>query len=106
MKQPYIHRCSYCEKNIDKFKNTLYNRNWDDIKKLEIPIKHINTFSISLLTFMTIRFQNRKLKLNSRAIRALGLLKILQSHQKRNKPRHFRLKLFSIKLTFLIQKNS
>ena len=22
---------SYCEKNIDKFKNILHNRNWDDI---------------------------------------------------------------------------
>ena len=43
-------------------------------KKLKTPTKHINTFSISLLTFMTIRFQNRKLKLNSRVIRALGIL--------------------------------
>ena len=54
-------------------------------KKMKTPTKYINTFSISLLTFMTSRFQNRKLKLNSRAIRALGLLKVLQSHQKRNK---------------------
>ena len=46
-------------------------------KKLKTPIKHINTFSISLLTFMTSRFQNRKLKLNSTMIRALGLLKVL-----------------------------
>ena len=49
------------------------------------PIKHINTFSISLLTFMTSRSQNRNLKLNSRVIRALGLLKILQNHQKISK---------------------
>ena len=34
---------------------------------------------------MTIRSHNRKLKLNSRAIRALGLLRVLQNHQKRNK---------------------
>ena len=40
---------------------------------------------MSLLTFMTSRSQNRKLKLNSEAIRALGLLKVLQNHQKRNK---------------------
>ena len=26
---------SYCEKNIDKFKSALHNRNWDDIKKIE-----------------------------------------------------------------------
>ena len=51
-------------------------------KKLKTTIKHINTFSMSLLTFMTIRSQNRKLKLNSRAIKALGLLKVLQNHQK------------------------
>ena len=76
---------SYCEKNIDKFKNILHNRNWDDIKKLKTPTKHINTFSISLLGFMTSCSQNRKLKLNSRAIRALVLLKVLQNHQKRNK---------------------
>ena len=34
---------------------------------------------------MTICFQNRKSKLNSRAIKAHGLLKLLQNHQKRNK---------------------
>ena len=28
------YKCSYCEKNIDNFKNTLHNRNWDDIKKI------------------------------------------------------------------------
>ena len=55
------------------------------LKKLKTPTKHINTSSISLLTFMTSRSQNRKLKLNSKAIRALGLLKVLQNHQKRSK---------------------
>ena len=30
---------SYCEKNIDKFKNILHNRNWVDIKKIEDPKK-------------------------------------------------------------------
>ena len=34
--------------------------------KIEDPTRHINTFSLPLLTFITIRFQNRKLKLNSR----------------------------------------
>ena len=48
------------------------------LKQLKTPTKHTNTFMIS-------RSQNRKLKLNSRAIRALGLLKVLQNHQKRNK---------------------
>ena len=49
---------------------------------MKTPKKHINTYLISLLTFITSRFQNRKLKLNSRAIRALELLEILQNHQK------------------------
>ena len=53
------------------------------LKKLKTLTKHINTFSISLLIFMKIRFQNRKLKLNSRAIKVLG--KVLQNHQRRNK---------------------
>ena len=30
---------SYCEKNTNKFKNILHNRNWDDIKKIEDPNK-------------------------------------------------------------------
>ena len=28
------YKCAYCEKNIDKFKNILHNRNWDDPKKV------------------------------------------------------------------------
>ena len=35
----FNHKRSYCEKNIDKFKNILRNRNWDDIKKVEDPNK-------------------------------------------------------------------
>ena len=46
------------------------------LKKLKTTTKHINTFSISLLIFMTSRSQNRKLKLN---------LKVFQNHQERNK---------------------
>ena len=37
VKSAYKH--SYCEKNIDKFKNTLHNRNWDYIQKIEDPNK-------------------------------------------------------------------
>ena len=39
-----IYKRSYCEKNIDKFKNTLHNRNWDDIKKAEDPNKACKYF--------------------------------------------------------------
>ena len=55
------------------------------LKKLKTPTKHVNTFSISLMTLMTIRSQNQKLKVNSKAIGALGLLKVLQNYQKSNK---------------------
>ena len=56
------------------------------LKKLKTPIKHINTFLISFLTFMTIRSQNRKLNSNSRAIRAFGLLKgIAKSSKKKQR---------------------
>ena len=34
---------SYCEKNIDKLKNTLHNRNWDDIQKIEDSNKAYKT---------------------------------------------------------------
>ena len=44
------------------------------LKKLKIPRKHINNFLRSLLTFMTSLSKKPKLKLNSRAIRSLGLL--------------------------------
>ena len=74
---------SYCEKNTERFKITWHNRNWDGIKKIKTPTKHINILSIFLLTFMTSRSQKPKIKLNSRTIRALGLLKVLQNYQKR-----------------------
>ena len=35
---------SYCEKNIDKIKNILHNRNWDDIKKIEDTSKAYKYF--------------------------------------------------------------
>ena len=76
---------SYREKNIDKFKNILHNRNWNDIKKIEDPNKAYKYFLTIFIDIYHSRSQNRKLKLNSRMIRALGLLKVLQNHQKRNK---------------------
>ena len=36
-------RC-YCEQNIDKIKNILHNRNWDDIKKIEDASKAYKYF--------------------------------------------------------------
>ena len=56
---------SYCEKNIDKSLKIFFTTEiGTKFKKLKTPTKHINTFSIPLLTFMTSRSQNRKLKLN------------------------------------------
>ena len=38
----YTKKCYYCEKHIEKFENTLHNRNWDDIKKLKTAInRHV-----------------------------------------------------------------
>ena len=74
---------SYCEQNIDKFKSTLHSRNWDNIKKIEDTNKAYKYF-LKIFIDMTIGFKNRNLKLNSRVIRTLGLLTVLQNHQKRN----------------------
>ena len=52
-KSTYKH--SYCKKKIEKFKDILH-------KKYSL-IRHINTFSISLLTFMTSPLQELKLML-------------------------------------------
>ena len=42
VKPTYKRSC--CEKNIDRFKNILHNRNWDDIKKIEDPNKAYKYF--------------------------------------------------------------
>ena len=76
---------SYCEKNIGKFKTILHNRNWDDIKKTEDPNNAYKYFLNIFIDIYDKPFPNQKLKLNSRAIRAFGLLKVLQNHQKRTK---------------------
>ena len=76
---------SYCEKNIGKFKAILPNRNWDDIKKTEDPNNAYKYFLNIFIDIYDKPFPNQKLKLNSRAIRAFGLLKVLQNHQKRTK---------------------
>lgn len=55
----------YCEKKIEKLINFLHNRNLEDIKKIEDPENHANTFLTSLLPFMKSRFPIRKLKFNS-----------------------------------------
>ena len=50
---------SYCEKIFKNLKIFCTTEIGMTLKKLKTPTKHINTFSISLLTFMTSRFQNR-----------------------------------------------
>ena len=40
----FTYKRSFCEKNIGKFKNTLHNRNWDDIIKTEDPNKAYKYF--------------------------------------------------------------
>ena len=76
---------SYCEKNIGKFKNILHNRNWVEIKKNKDSNKAYKYLLNVFIDIYDSRSQNRKLKLNSRASRALGLLKVLQNQKNRNK---------------------
>ena len=76
---------SYCEKNIDKFKNIVHNKNWDDIKKIEDPNKACKYFLNIFIDIYGKPFLKSEVKVNSRAIRALRLLKVLQNYQKRNK---------------------
>ena len=77
---------SYYEKRTNKFKILYTTEIGMTLKKIVINIVLKNIaykYFLSLLTFITIHFENRKLKLNSRAIKALE--KVLQNHQKRSK---------------------
>ena len=53
---------SYCEKNIDKFKNILHNRNWDDIKKIEDPNKAYKYFLDIVINICDKSFPKTKVK--------------------------------------------
>ena len=76
---------SYCEVFFDKFKTPCTTEIGMTFKSLKAPIKHIDTFLISLLTLTTSRSQKPTLNLNLRVIKALGLLKLFQNFQRRRK---------------------
>ena len=67
---------SYCKKNIVKIKNILHNRNWDDIKKNKDPNKAYKYFLNIFVDIYDKLFPKSEVKLNSREIRALGLLNL------------------------------
>ena len=53
---------SYCEKTIGKFTNTLQNRNWDDIKKIEDPNKAYKYFLDIVINICDKSFPKTKVK--------------------------------------------
>ena len=65
VKPPY--KRSYCQKNIDKFKNTLYNRNWDDIQKIEDPNKAYKYFIDIVTDIYDNSFPNSEVKVKFRS---------------------------------------
>ena len=58
---------SYCEKNIDKFKNTLQNRNWDDIQKIEDPNKTYKYFLDIFTDIYVNSFPKSEVKVKSKS---------------------------------------
>ena len=80
----YTYKHSYYEKNIDKFKNTLRNRNWNDFKKLKTAINHVNTFSISLLTFMTCCSQKAEVNVKFKSEQSPWIAKGIGKPSKKN----------------------
>ena len=76
---------SYCEKNIDKLKNILHNRNWDGIKKIEHPNKAYKYFLDIFIDIYDNSHPKSEVKVKSRAIRALGLLKVLRKSSKKKR---------------------
>ena len=75
---------SYCNKNIDKFKNTLHNKNLNDIQKIEDPNKAYKHFLVIFTDIYDNPFPKSDVKVKFKS-EALELLKVLQNDQKRNK---------------------
>ena len=84
----YTYKHSYYEKNIDKFKNTLRNRNWNDFKKLKTAINHVNTFSISLLTFTTCCSQKAEVNVKFKSEQSPWIDKGIGKPSKKNQRRY------------------
>ena len=76
---------SYCEKNIDKFKNTLHNRNWDDIQKIEDPNKAYKYFLDIFTDIYDNSFPKWEVKVKFKSDQSPWITKGIENHQKRNK---------------------
>ena len=76
---------SYCEKNIDMFKNFLHNRNWDDIKKIEDPNKAYKYFLNIFIDIYNKSFLKSEVKVKFKSDQRPWITKGHQNHQKRNK---------------------
>ena len=60
--QTPVVKSTYCQKNIDKFKNTLHNWNWYDIKKIEDPNKPYKYFLVIFIDIYDNSFLQSKVK--------------------------------------------
>ena len=76
---------SYCEKNIDKFKNTLHSRNWDDIKKIEDPNKASKYFLDIFIDIYDNSFLKSEVKVKFKSDQNPWITKGIANLQKRNK---------------------
>ena len=79
---------SYCEKNIDKFKNTLHNRNWDDIQKIEDPNKAYKYFLDTFTDIYDNSFPKSKVKVKFKSDQSLWITKGIAKSSKK-KQRHY-----------------
>ena len=77
---------SYFEKNIDKFKNILHNRNWDDIKKIEDPNKAYKYFLNIFIDIYDKSFPKSEVKVKFKSDQSpwitKGIAKLLKKKQR------------------------
>ena len=77
---------SYRKKNIDKFKNTLHNRDWDDIQKTEDPNKAYKYFLDIFTGIYDNSFQKREVKVKFKSDQSPWITKgIAKSSKKKQR---------------------
>ena len=77
------YKLSYCEKNIEKFKNTLHNRNWDEIKKIEDPSKAYKYFLKIFIDIYGNSFPNSEVKVKLKSDQSPWITKNIAKSSKK-----------------------
>ena len=77
------YKLSYCEKNIEKFKNTLHNRNWDEIKKIEDPSKAYKYFLKIFIGIYGNSFPNSEVKVKLKSDQSPWITKNIAKSSKK-----------------------